>query len=91
MNKLTLENLQEWVDEVSPVKIDLYTQPYYIISKVHPGIAGGTRTILDNSSYYAILQTFTFKSPTIEIYFGCWNKITNEHTREYKWFESQDL
>lgn len=93
--KLTLENLQNWVNEVSPVFIDLSNREVYLISKIDPGIAGRVRTLLDTENEYACLSTYDIFHKKeigriVKIRFGYTNYST-KHTVEYKEFIPQDL
>lgn len=90
MNKLTLESLQNWVDEVSPIKIDLATLESYIISKVEPGIAGRVRTLYQTKDEMIIVQTQTWASESVEILFAYRNFITSKRISETKWFLPND-
>jgi hypothetical protein len=96
LEKLTLASLQEWVDDICPVKVDL-SKPTegYIISKVEVGIAGRVRTVLDIPRAYACISTHDYAWENglvikVKIRFGYVNFLINEQVSDYKWFSPQD-
>lgn len=101
MDKLTLENLQSWIDEVSPIKIDLSNQPYTIISEIDSGIAGGVRTLLHRNDPFEVAGLTTAnlswdnagEVDKVKIqftYIKHTNKITEAYIKESKWFLPND-
>lgn len=87
MVKLTEENLIKWIREVSPVEVKLPPK-YYLVSKVQPGIAGGTRDLeVGSVSTWEV----DYQKGLVEILFCCIDitDLKGVYVKEYKVFEIQ--
>jgi len=92
MVKLTEENLIEWIREVSPVDVKLPPR-YYLVSKVQPGIAGGTSDLEVEAPMSSSVSTWKvdYQKGLVEILFCCIDitDIKGRYVKEYKTFEIQ--